>query len=228
MLNGLDQVSVVIPVLNDWAALNALLRALTPFRDLEIVVVDGGSEEGSMDELQPPVRLVKTERGRALQLRAGVEATKRPWLWFLHADSEVTGMVVEALEPVLERVQWGRFDVTFTQDTLWFRLIASVMNERSALTSICTGDQGIFAHRSLLDRIGGIPNQPLMEDIELSKRLRRISKPIRIRTRLGTSSRRWERNGTLRTILLMWELRLRYFFGTSTEVLAAHYYPDGR
>ena len=187
MLNGLDQVSVVIPVLNDWAALNALLRALTPFRDLEIVVVDGGSEEGSMDELQPPVRLVKTERGRALQLRAGVEATKRPWLWFLHADSEVTGMVVEALEPVLERVQWGRFDVTFTQDTLWFRLIASVMNERSALTSICTGDQGIFAHRSLLDRIGGIPNQPLMEDIELSKRLRRISKPIRIRTRLGTS-----------------------------------------
>ena len=228
MLNGLDQVSVVIPVLNDWAALNALLRALTPFRDLEIVVVDGGSEEGSMDELQPPVRLVKTERGRALQLRAGVEATKRPWLWFLHADSEVTGVVVEALEPVLERVQWGRFDVTFTQDTLWFRLIASGMNERSALTSICTGDQGIFAHRSLLDRIGGIPNQPLMEDIELSKRLRRISKPIRIRTRLGTSSRRWERDGTLRTILLMWELRLRYFFGTSPEVLAAHYYPDGR
>ena len=228
MLNGLDQVSVVIPVLNDWAALNALLRALTPFRDLEIVVVDGGSEEGSMDELQPPVRLVKTERGRALQLRAGVEATKRPWLWFLHADSEVTGMVVEALEPVLESVQWGRFDGTFTQDTLWFRLIASVMNERSALTSICTGDQGIFAHRSLLDRIGGIPNQPLMEDIELSKRLRRISKPIRIRTRLGTSSRRWERDGTLRTILLMWELRLRYFFGTSPEVLAARYYPDGR
>ena len=228
MLNGLDQVSVVIPVLNDRSALNALLRALTPFRDLEIVVVDGGREEGSMDELQPPVRLVKTERGRALQLRAGVEATKRPWLWFLHADSEVTGMVVEALEPVLERVQWGRFDVTFTQDTLWFRLIASVMNERSALTSICTGDQGIFAHRSLLDRIGGIPNQPLMEDIELSKRLRRISKPIRIRTRLGTSSRRWERDGTLRTILLMWELRLRYFFGTSPEVLAARYYPDGR
>ena len=228
MLNGLDQVSVVIPVLNDWSALNALLRALKPFRDLEIVVVDGGSEEGSMDELQPPVRLVKTERGRALQLRAGVEATKRPWLWFLHADSEVTGMVVEALEPVLERVQWGRFDVTFTQDTLWFRLIASAMNERSSLTSICTGDQGIFAHRSLLDRIGGIPNQPLMEDIELSKRLRRISKPIRIRTRLGTSSRRWERDGTLRTILLMWELRLRYFFGTSPEVLAARYYPDGR
>ncbi|GIS69576.1 MAG: hypothetical protein CM1200mP9_03970 [Gammaproteobacteria bacterium] len=94
-------------------------------------------------------------------------------------------MVVEALEPVLEKVQWGRFDVTFTQDTLWFRLIASAMNERSALTSICTGDQGIFAHRSLLDPIGGIPNQPLMEDIELSKRLRRISKPIRIRTDLA-------------------------------------------
>ena len=102
------------------------------------------------------------------------------------------------------------------------------MNERSALTSICTGDQGIFVHRSLLERIGGIPNQPLMEDIELSKRLRRISKPIRIRTSLGTSSRRWENDGTLRTILLMWELRLRYFLGTSPEVLAARYYPDGR
>ena len=228
MLNGLDQVSVVIPVLNDWSPLKALLRALTPFEELEIVVVDGGSDEASIGTLQPPVRLFKTERGRALQLRSGVEATERPWLWFLHADSLVTGTVVEALQHALEKGKWGRFDVTFSQDTRWFHLIASAMNERSALTSICTGDQGIFVHRSLLERIGGIPNQPLMEDIELSKRLRRISKPIRIRTSLGTSSRRWENDGTLRTILLMWELRLRYFFGTSPEVLAARYYPDGR
>ena len=126
MLNGLDQVSVVIPVLNDWSALRALLQALTPFKELETVVVDGGSDEASIDTLQPPVRLFKTERGRALQLRSGVEATERPWLWFLHADSVVTGTVVEALQRALEKGQWGRFDVTFSQDTRWFRLIASL------------------------------------------------------------------------------------------------------
>ena len=228
MVNDLDQVSVVIPVLNDQSALEVLLRSLTPFQELEIVVVDGGSNEGSIHERQQPVRLLRTERGRAVQLSAGVASTQRPWLWFLHADSVVTGTVVEALQLALGRAQWGRFDITLSRDTPWFRLIAAAMNKRSAMTFICTGDQGIFVRRALLERIGGIPDQPLMEDIELSKRLRRIAKPTRIRTVLGTSSRRWENHGTVRTILLMWELRLRYFFGTSPEVLAARYYPDGR
>ncbi len=228
MVNDLDQVSVVIPVLNDQSALEVLLRSLTPFQELEIVVVDGGSNEGSIYERQQSVRLLRTERGRAIQLSAGVASTQRPWLWFLHADSVVTGTVVEALQLALGGAQWGRFDITLSRDTPWFRLIAAAMNNRSAMTSICTGDQGIFVRRALLERIGGIPDQPLMEDIELSKRLRRIAKPTRIRTVLGTSSRRWENDGTVRTILLMWELRLRYFFGMSPEVLAARYYPDGR
>ena len=228
MVNNLDQVSVVIPVLNDRSNLEVLLRSLTPFQELEIVVVDGGSNEGSIHEPQQAVRLLRTERGRALQLSAGVASTQRPWLWFLHADSVVTGTVVEALQLALGRAQWGRFDITLSRDTPWFRLIAAAMNQRSAMTSICTGDQGIFVRRALLEQIGGIPDQPLMEDIELSKRLRRIAKPTRIRTLLGASSRRWESDGTVRTILLMWELRLRYFFGTSPEVLAARYYPDGR
>lgn len=228
MVNDLDQVSVVIPVLNDRSNLEVLLRSLTPFQELEIVVVDGGSNEGSIHEPQQAVRLLRTERGRALQLSAGVASTQRPWLWFLHADSVVTGTVVEALQLALAGAQWGRFDITLSRDTPWFRLIAAAMNKRSAMTSICTGDQGIFVRRALLERIGGIPDQPLMEDIELSKRLRRLAKPTRIRTLLGTSSRRWENDGTVRTILLMWELRVRYFFGTSPEVLAARYYPDGR
>ena len=228
MVNDLDQVSVVIPVLNDRSALEVLLRSLTPFQELEIVVVDGGSDEVSIHEPQQPVRVLRTERGRAVQLSAGVASTRRPWLWFLHADSLVTGRVVEALQLALGSAQWGRFDITLSRDTPWFRLIAAAMNQRSAMTSICTGDQGIFVRRALLEQIGGIPDQPLMEDIELSKRLRRIAKPTRIRTLLGASSRRWENDGTVRTILLMWELRLRYFFGTSPEVLAARYYPDGR
>ena len=95
MVNDLDQVSVVIPVLNDQPALEVLLRSLTPFQELEIVVVDGGSNEGSIHERQQPVRLLRTERGRAVQLSAGVASTQRPWLWFLHADSVVTGTVVE-------------------------------------------------------------------------------------------------------------------------------------
>jgi len=228
MVNDLDQVSVVIPVLNDWSTLEVLLHSLAPFQELEIVVVDGGSNEGLILEPQQQVRILRTERGRALQLRAGVASTHRPWLWFLHADSLVTGRVVKALQRALAGAQWGRFDITLSKNTPWFRLIAAAMNKRSALTSICTGDQGIFVRRALLEGIGGIPDQPLMEDIELSKRLRRIAKPTRIRTLLGTSSRRWENDGTVRTILLMWELRLRYFFGTSPEVLAARYYPDGR
>ena len=228
MVNDLDQVSVVIPVLNDRSALEVLLRSLTPFQELEIVVVDGGSSEVSIHEPQQPVRVLRTERGRAVQLSAGVASTRRPWLWFLHADSLVTGRVVEALQLALGSAQWGRFDITLSRDRPWFRLIAGAVNQRSAMTSICTGDQGIFVRRALLEQIGGIPDQPLMEDIELSKRLRRIAKPTRIRTLLGASSRRWENDGTVRTILLMWELRLRYFIGTSPEVLAARYSPDGR
>ena len=227
MGNRLDQVSVVIPVINDPYALDAVLRMLIPFRELEIVVVDGGSDEGSIDEQQPRVRVLRTERGRALQLNAGVASTQRPWLWFLHADSVVTGAAVEALRLALQRAQWGRFDVTFSCDRPWFRLIAWAMNNRSAATAICTGDQGIFVRRALLERIGGIPNQMLMEDIELSKRLRRIAKPTRSRTLLGTSSRRWEKDGIVRTIVLMWELRLRYFLGANPEGLAVRYYPDG-
>ena len=228
MVNHLDQVSVVVPVVNDRSAVDALLRMLSPFQELEIVVVDGGSDDVSIDEQQPRLRLLRSERGRALQLNAGVASTQRPWLWFLHADSVVTGAAVEALQLALEGAQWGRFDVTLSCDTPWFRFIAWAMNQRSAVTSICTGDHGMFVRRALLERIGGIPDQLLMEDIELSKRLRRIAKPTRIRTLLGTSSRRWEQDGIVRTILLMWELRLRYFLGASPEVLAARYYPDGR
>ncbi|MFP6795496.1 MAG: TIGR04283 family arsenosugar biosynthesis glycosyltransferase [Pseudomonadales bacterium] len=228
MLNDLKQVSVVIPVVNDSSALEGLLSALAPFRELEIVVVDGGSDDCSIDDPQPPVRLLKTECGRALQLNAGIASTQRPWLWFLHADSVVTRPVVEALQLALTGAQWGRFDVSLSGVTPGLRLIAAAMNQRSAMTSICTGDQGIFVRRTLLHRIGGIPDQPLMEDVELSKRLRRIAKPTRIRTLLGTSPRRWEKDGIVRTVLLMWELRLRYFLGASPEALAARYYPDRR
>lgn len=224
-----DDVSIVVPVLDDAEALAPLLPQIHRATGAEVAVVDGGSKDGSDALVSAPARLVRSQRGRARQMNAGVRATSRPWLWFVHADTQLDDACLLALRAALDDgCRWGRFDVRLSADAPALRMVAAMMNLRSAISSICTGDQGIFVSRALLEIVGGVPDQPLMEDIELSKRLRRFAPATRIRTPLVTSSRRWERDGIGRTVVLMWELRLRYFLGASPDVLMRRYYPGSR
>ena len=228
-------ISVVVPVLDDAAALAALLGDLKG-SGLEIVVADGGSRDGSAALVaRLGARLISCPPGRGRQLDEGVKAAGGDWLWFLHADSRVSAAVLAEIAGLVSQPPgWGRFDVQLDGEQIgngcsWpakalLRMVAALMNRRSALTGICTGDQGIFVHRALLDAVAGMPRQPLMEDIELSRRLRRLARPRCLRGPLRASARRWLSRGPVRTILSMWAFRLRYMLGASPERLAREYY----
>ena len=216
--------SVVVPVLNDASALQRLIADLRRHRGLRIVVVDGGSSDDSLQVASAADAVHSAPLGRGRQLRLGAERADGDWLWFLHADSRVSEDVVESFQAACGQVGWGWFDVRFDDSGWPFRVIASAMNWRAALTAVATGDQGIFVHRRLLDAVGGVPALPLMEDVALCKRLRRLAKPRRLRATLETSSRRWRQHGIARTVATMWALRLRYFLGADAETLARRYY----
>jgi rSAM/selenodomain-associated transferase 2 len=227
------QLSIVMPMLNEADVLPAALLALQPLRRQghELIVVDGGSSDGSAELAAAYADVIVTsEPGRAYQMNRGAERAGGDILWFLHADTLASGAAAAAMLSVFEndpeRV-WGRFDVRLSGERLLFRLIEWLMNRRSCWSGIATGDQGIFVRRNVFESLGGYAEIPLMEDIELSKRLKRIRRPACCSQQLTTSSRRWERNGILATVLLMWYLRLAYFFDVSPDRLAARYYRAG-
>ena len=219
-------ISIVIPVLDDAAALTQLLSQITGQQDVEVVVVDGGSRDESRRIASSADRVVQSASGRARQLKVGIAAARGEFIWMVHADSCVTAKLLNQIRrnAVDISVRWGRVDVRLAGDALAYRVIEWSMNWRSRLTGICTGDQGIFVRRELLQLVGGLPQQALMEDIELSKQLRKLAVPRRLAGPIETSARRWEHDGILRTVLRMWYFRLAYFFGANPERLAARYY----
>lgn len=225
--------SIVIPTLNESDSLSVLLEDLerVALRRMpsEIIVVDGGSRDDTRAMAQKfGARVLIAEASRGGQLQAGLLASRGETVWFLHADSRVDAEICEALEPQIGEPVWGRFNVRLGDEPvpLGCRIIASVMNVRSRLTCIATGDQGIFAARALLEQIGGVPNQPLMEDIELSLRLRRLAPPTCLTARLQTSRRRWEEGGLVDVTGQMVRLRFNYFLGASAQALAQQYYRE--
>lgn len=222
-------VSVVIPVLNDAPLLARLLADLRGVPALQLVVVDGGSEDDTCAVAAAHADLLlRATRGRGQQMGAGVAAAAHDWLWFLHADTRVPPHVAAGFASGLPPAPgWGWFDMRLGGEPWPFRVIETAMNWRSALTGITTGDQGIYCHRDLLAAAGGVPRQPLFEDVELCRRLRRLARPMRRWATIATSARRWERDGIARTVALMWMLRLRYFFGADAEALARRYYRRG-
>jgi rSAM/selenodomain-associated transferase 2 len=221
--------SIIIPVLNDAAALRALLHQLAPLRaqGVQIVVADGGSTDGSAQAAAPlaDVVLTVTPPGRAAQQHAGATAASGDVLWFLHADCAPPAHAYQLITQALQAgAQWGRFDVLLHGKAWVLPLVAYSMSVRSRLTGICTGDQGIFVRRTAYVAVGGMAPVALMEDIALSKALKRVGRPACIAQPLVASGRRWDNHGALRTILLMWWLRLRYFFGADPTKLARIYY----
>ncbi|MBK5257075.1 MAG: TIGR04283 family arsenosugar biosynthesis glycosyltransferase [Vicinamibacteria bacterium] len=222
------KLSIIVPVLNEAMELPRLLQDLASImeRGSEVIVADGGSSDDSAAIAQRFGCTVESSpRGRARQMNAGAKRATGDALLFLHADTRLPDDAVTLVANALEngRHAWGRFDVRIDGAGAMLRLVAWMMNGRSRLTSIATGDQAIFVTRAAFDEVRGFPDQPLMEDVELSKRLRRVSPPACITERVSTSARRWEARGVWRTILLMWRLRFDYWRGVPPSVLAEAY-----
>ncbi len=222
------ELTVVIPVLDDARPLDRLLAELRAAAGaaLDIVVVDGGSRDDSGAIARRwGARLIESAPGRGSQLQQGVVAGRGDWLWLLHADTSDVAAALAFLQDNLGTAPgWGRFDVAFDQPSALLGVVSAMMNWRSRWSGICTGDQGIFAHRRLLESVGGVPRQPLMEDIELSRRLKPLCRPQARTEVLTTSARRWRQRGVVRTIASMWWFRLRYWLGTDPAQLARRYY----
>jgi rSAM/selenodomain-associated transferase 2 len=219
--------SVVIPVRNEAQALPALLDDLAELRTggAELILVDGGSSDGTCELALGRVdQLLRTASGRALQMNAGAAVARGEYLWFVHADTRVSVESLKSLRETLsERPLWGRFDVRLSGSGLALRLIGAMISLRSRLTGIASGDQGIFVVRRHFEVLGGYAPIPLMEDLQLCRRLRALARPRCLRPPLSTSSRRWEQRGIWRTVVLMWCLRLAYYCGASPEKLARQY-----
>jgi rSAM/selenodomain-associated transferase 2 len=227
-------ISVVMPVLNEAAGIADALAALAPLRAAghELIVADGGSHDGTAERAAAGAdRVLAAPRGRARQMNAGAAAARGEVLLFLHADTRLPpGADVQVQQALADGAHWGRFDVRIEGDARgrseWFPLIAALINLRSRLSGIATGDQALFVRRRLFEQLGGYADQPLMEDIELCRRLKALpaaGAPACLRARVATSGRRWLTHGVWRTIVLMWWLRWRYWRGASAEQLARLY-----
>jgi len=222
------KLSIIIPVLDEAAAIVPSLQALQPLRARghEVIVADGGSADGTAALATPLAdRVIAAPRGRAVQMNRGAALAGGEVLLFLHADTRLPGNAGRLVAEALARGGrcWGRFDVRIEGRSPLLALVGACMNLRSRLTGIATGDQAIFADRAAFERIGGFPEIALMEDIAFSRRARRLSAPACVRAAAITSGRRWDRHGVVRTVVLMWRLRLAYFLGARPDELARRY-----
>ncbi|MES9968778.1 MAG: TIGR04283 family arsenosugar biosynthesis glycosyltransferase [Candidatus Thiodiazotropha sp.] len=226
--NDSTMISVIIPCLNEGADLERCLMDLQPMRAAghELILVNGGSRDLElMGKLQSSVDgLLHVSPGRALQMNRGAMQASGDVYWFLHADSRIDADMHSAiLRALSSEPTWGRFDVRLSGVHPLLRIIERMMNWRSCFSGIATGDQGIFMDRRLFEKVGGYPDQPLMEDIAISRRLKRLTPGLCLPGPLVTSSRRWESQGIIRTMLLMWTLRFAYWIGVSPKYLARLY-----
>lgn len=220
--------SIIVPTLNEANCIAATLYALQPLRTrgAEVILVDGGSEDDTLIQARGHCdRALVAPRGRARQQNVGAGFARGDTLLFLHADTllppDVDTLISEALRD--KTIAWGRFDVRFFPTTRPLAIVAWAMNLRSRHTGIATGDQALFVRRGAFSQVGKFPDQPLMEDIALSKKLRALSPPAALRARVTTAARRWQRYGVWRTIVRMWLLRCAYFLGVPAAQLSRHY-----
>lgn len=221
------QLSIIIPTLNEGQTICSCLSALQPLRQqgCELIIVDGGSADNTVALASPLTDAISTTTaGRANQMNRGAGLAKADILLFLHADTFLPDLALPLItQHIGNGQQWGRFDIDLQGKHFMFKVISFLMNWRSRLSGIATGDQAIFVSKQLFNDIGQFPEISLMEDIALSKALRKISPPCCLHAKVLSSGRRWQKFGIYKTILLMWSLRLRYFFGADPDVLAYLY-----
>jgi rSAM/selenodomain-associated transferase 2 len=220
------RLTIVLPVFNEAAIIAGALQSLKPLRarGAEIIVVDGGSRDGTLRLAAPLAnRVIAAPRGRGAPMNAGAALGTGDALLFLHADTTLPANADCLIGAALARRAWGRFDLRIAGRHPLLAVVARLINWRSRLTGVATGDQAIFVTREAFLAVGGFPDLPLMEDIAISRRLKRLCRPFCIGTPVVTSGRRWEQNGVLRTILLMWRLRLAYYLGVEPALLAKRY-----
>ena len=238
-MTAIAKISIVIPILNEADNLPHLFANINSLKPApqQVILVDGGSNDDSISIMQSFIeqsmldnyhkivwRMTESKAGRARQMNAGAALATGDVLLFLHADTQLPNQAIAQVTIAVKTSEWGRFDVKLNsrQPMLW--VVSQMINWRSRLTSIATGDQAIFINKDLFDKIGGYPNQALMEDVEICKQLKNIAKPARLRSKVITSARRWQQHGTWRTIILMWQLRFDYWRGVSAANIKARYY----
>jgi len=225
--------SVIVPVYNEGDRLLSFVKHIFERigRENQVIVVDGGSDDQSIYQLKTYAKceenlsVISAPKSRALQMNAGAKKAKTDNLLFLHADTLLPDLAIsELLYFSTSKYIWGRFDVRLNNASLPYKIISWFINKRSRLTSIATGDQAIFIRRDIFEKINGYVEQPLMEDIDISVRLKRISPPYCIKTVVTTSARKWESEGVIKTVWLMWKLRASYARGVSPKKLVKEYY----
>ena len=224
----MTSISIIIPVLNEERVIKTLLQQLQPYRAQghEVIVVDGGSCDKTVSVSKSLAdKVIQSVPGRATQMNHGAAQASNDILWFLHADTTLHQEAIKKIQFYLidKDKDWGHFNIKLSGENILFRLIEKMINIRSCMTSIVTGDQGIFVKRKSFEQVKGYSALPLMEDIDLSRKLRKISRAVCVKENLTTSSRRWEEKGIISTVFLMWRLRFLYWLGVSADKLAAQY-----
>ena len=221
--------SIIIPTLNEEKTIQSCLLALQPLRpDCQLIVADGDSSDNTKAIALPLAdKVINSEKGRSRQMNNGAAEAKGEILIFLHADTYLPDNALQLIrQHTTDKNPWGRFDIQLSGDHSLLKVIALLMIWRSRLSGIATGDQAIFVTKQAFAMAGRYPEIDLMEDIALCKSLKKISPPVCLAAKVISSGRRWEYKGVCRTILLMWTLRLLYFFGADPKTLA-HFYRRG-
>lgn len=226
--NSIPRLSIIVPLFNESGQLASLIDHLRLWKSkgCDIILVDGGSSDDTLAKIQGSgLKALSAPRGRARQMNAGAAVAEGEILLFLHADTRLCDGADTLVRNALARNNryWGRFDVRIEGDHWLLMVVGGLMNLRSRLTGMATGDQCLFVSATIFHAVGGFPEQPLMEDIELSRRLLRVSRPACLRRKVTTSGRRWRDRGVWRTIWLMWRLRWAYWRGTPAEQLVERY-----